>query len=591
MLKGIDVSHWQGSIDWDKVANDGVQFAILKATDSTTYIDPTFKTNVTNAKNNGIKVGAYHFARFKSNTEALKEAQLFYNTVKGYNLDLPLVLDIEVDAGKIGKTALTEAARTFLDYLKSQGQKVMIYTYYSFYMDNIDATGYPLWIARYTTAEAPGVEGWTVWQYTDKGTVSGIDGNVDVNRAIDSFFDGLTTNPDPGDPIVEVPDLEEPGDMTYEVVKDVFLHQMKVENKQTGEQIEIVGVEPAITDSLNGKKDLSFTISLTEDNRVEYDQLINDNIIVIDEKRFKKQRYFILNVESDHIEFVKTITASHTYVTRLVNNYVSRAKKGKLSLKTGLDVALSGSGFSYILAADAKELADVEYENFGEDNSMALMDQLIEDFNLEIDVDNTKIYVYKNMGKKINYKLDTRYNVAGLKTSTSTQNSTTRIMGYGKKDAKDKYLFDPVLYVHPEEKKYLLDGAPRWADELRDERYTSKSSILRPMKRLVNPYPEITANVDFAVFYDPVIEDIEKAFYKGDTIGVIGDTAAGGTFEDELRIIDIKYNPLDKYSKPEVNFSNFRKDIYDLQVDNKVNIKKQAKKIRSVADLISEIMP
>ncbi|WP_350300590.1 phage tail spike protein [Peribacillus frigoritolerans] len=592
MIKGIDVSHWQGSINWGLVAADGVKFAFIKATQGTTYIDSTFKTNISNAKKNGLKVGAYHFANFKSNSEALAEAKFFLNTVKDFEMDLPLVLDIETDSGNIGKSALTAAARTFLEYLISQGRKVMIYTYLSFYKNSIDASGYPLWIARYTTASDPDITGWTVWQYTQEGKVNGITGNVDVNRAIDSFFDNLdTSTPTPEPPILDTPNLEVTGDTTYEVVKDVFLNQIFVENKTTGERVEIVDVVPTISDGLNGKKELSFTISRTEENQVEYDMLVNDNIIVIDEKRFKAQRYFILDIDSDNIAFTKTITASHTYVARLVNNMVNTSKTGTLKLTEVLDIALKGSGFSYVLDASAKTIEAVEQENFGEQNSQTLMDEIVEDYKIELDVDNTKIYVYKQMGKKVNYLLDTRYNVAGLQISSSTRNSTTRAWGYGKQDDKGKYLFDPVLYVHPEEKNYLLDGFPRYADDIRDDRFTKESSIKTALENLVNPYPEVTVNVDLAIFYDPRLEGFEEVFFKGDTISMIADTGGGGTYQDELSIIDIKYNPLDQYSKPELNFSNFRKDIYDMQVDDKIQIKRQSKYIRNTSSGIRNSLP
>lgn len=587
MIKGIDVSHHQGTINWTSVANDGVEFAIIKATEGTSFFDPVCSTNVANAKANGIKVGVYHFARFTSNVEALAEAQYFLNRINGLDLDLPLVLDIEVDEGDIGKSALTAAARTFLDYLKSQDRKVMIYTYHNFYTNDIDATGYPLWIARYGV-NSPGINDWTIWQYTDSGSVKGINGNVDVNKAVDSFLYGLTEEP-PIDP--ETPDLQVTGDTDYLVTKDVFLNQMFIENKNTGERVEILGVEPVITDGLNGKKELTFTISLTDENQIEYDMLTNDNIIVIDEKRFKQQRYIILNVDADHIDFTKTISAQHTYVARLVNNDVSGTKTGSLTLEAALNHALKGSGFSYVLASDTKGIKAIEQENFGNQNSISLMDEITEDYKVELDVNNTKIYVYKKMGKRVNYLMDTRYNVSGLKISSSTQNSTTRAWGYGKQDDKGKYLFDPVLYIHPEEKDFLIDGYPRWAEPIRDEKYTKAPSINDALENLVNPYPEVTVNADLELFYDPKLEELEEAFYKGDSVGMIADKGNGSTYEDELRIVQLSYNPLDQFSKPDLTFSNFRKDIYDMQIDDKVRIRRQEKYFRNITGGIRNSLP
>jgi lysozyme len=100
-IKGIDVSHWQGDIDWKKVKDDGVEFAFIKATEGTSFIDDKFLANINGANAVGIKTGAYHFARFGCVEEEKEEARHFLDVVSKVTLTYPL--DLEVDQKKVGK--------------------------------------------------------------------------------------------------------------------------------------------------------------------------------------------------------------------------------------------------------------------------------------------------------------------------------------------------------------------------------------------------------------------------------------------------------------------------------------------------------
>ncbi|MCP1357402.1 glycoside hydrolase family 25 protein [Aneurinibacillus migulanus] len=180
-IKGIDVSHWNGVVDWKKVAADGVKFVFLKASEGTTYVDRTFKTNAVNARANGIHVGAYHYAKFGSVTEAKAEAQHFLRTVSVVKLTYPLVLDLEENKKKASKAVLTDAAIAFLDAIEKAGYFAMIYAGKYFFETQLDEKRlkpYALWIARYNSFLGRDAG---VWQYTETGRVSGISGNVDMN--------------------------------------------------------------------------------------------------------------------------------------------------------------------------------------------------------------------------------------------------------------------------------------------------------------------------------------------------------------------------------------------------------------------------
>ncbi|MFT9848530.1 GH25 family lysozyme [Aneurinibacillus sp. REN35] len=186
-IKGIDVSHWNGVVDWKKVAADGVKFVFLKASEGTSYVDKTFKTNAARANAAGIHVGAYHYAKFDSVAEAKAEVQHFLRTVSGVKITYPLVLDLEENKKKASKVVLTDAAVAFLDAIEKAGYFAMIYAGKSFLETQLDEkrlNPYAKWIARYNSFLGRGAD---IWQYTDKGKVNGISGNVDMNWSYCDF--------------------------------------------------------------------------------------------------------------------------------------------------------------------------------------------------------------------------------------------------------------------------------------------------------------------------------------------------------------------------------------------------------------------
>ncbi len=189
---GIDISHWQGSVNWTKVRSDDITFAFLKATEGTTYADPTLATNWAGAEKVGIYRAAYHFARPSAAAgSAARQARFFVSTAGTFDGrgDLPPVLDLEATGG-LGPRALRSWVSTWLTTVEElTGRTPILYFSPYFWIDNLGNstafTRYPLWIAHYTT-KAPMVPGgwprWTFWQRTSTGRVDGIAGNVDMNR-------------------------------------------------------------------------------------------------------------------------------------------------------------------------------------------------------------------------------------------------------------------------------------------------------------------------------------------------------------------------------------------------------------------------
>ncbi|MEK4097822.1 GH25 family lysozyme [Bacillus sp. FSL E2-0195] len=188
----IDVSHWEGNINWNAVKSSGIPAAYAKATEGVNYIDPTFVQNVQAARDANVLIGAYHFAHPEQN-DAISEAKHFVNILQSNQTDLIPVLDLEspTDTSNSSLTGATISnwARSFVNYVKqATGKNVMLYTGV-WYINEFGISGLsdiPLWISKYSSippADAGGWTEWTAWQYTDSGQISGV-GNCDVSAAV-----------------------------------------------------------------------------------------------------------------------------------------------------------------------------------------------------------------------------------------------------------------------------------------------------------------------------------------------------------------------------------------------------------------------
>lgn len=192
---GIDVSGWQGNIDYSEVASSGIEIVYMKASEGTSFVDPYFNQNYTNAKANGLKVGFYHYLTARSNSEAVAQANFFVSTISGMTPDCRLAMDFE-SFGNLSAEEINEIGLTFMQTVESLSGKEMV-----IYSDTSNAsnifggglTNYPLWVAQYEVEE-PTPNGnwnnWVGWQYTDAGEISGINGYVDRDR----FTDGILLN-------------------------------------------------------------------------------------------------------------------------------------------------------------------------------------------------------------------------------------------------------------------------------------------------------------------------------------------------------------------------------------------------------------
>ena len=188
-IKGVDVSHFDGTIDWAAARRDGIAFAIIKATEGTTFVDNRFTTNWANTQANGIVHGAYHFFRPKSDPVAQAD---FFVRIAGSpkSGELPPVIDLEVTDG-LTAAQVAAGARTFLQRVQQKtGRVPMIYTSVRVFNSLLGGPSgfnpYPLWVANWNV-RCPNIPNppwtrWTFWQNSDSGTVAGFSDPVDVDR-------------------------------------------------------------------------------------------------------------------------------------------------------------------------------------------------------------------------------------------------------------------------------------------------------------------------------------------------------------------------------------------------------------------------
>jgi lysozyme len=183
-VQGIDVSHYQGVIDWSQVAEAGTAFVFIKATEGTSYAAPQFQDNWSGAKAAGLLRGAYHF--FQPGEDPQQQAEYFLSVVQTVPGDLPPVLDVEI-SGEASE--IIEGAQTWLAAVeKATGKAPILYTSPAFWDDlGVSPAGfdrYSLWVAEYgvTAPKIPeGWTAWTFWQFSESGEVAGVEGSVDLD--------------------------------------------------------------------------------------------------------------------------------------------------------------------------------------------------------------------------------------------------------------------------------------------------------------------------------------------------------------------------------------------------------------------------
>ena len=189
---GIDVSKWNGNIDWTAVKNSGVSYVIIRcgyrgSSTGALIEDPMFRSNIQGASKAGLKVGIYFFTQAVNEVEAVEEASMVLSLINGYNITFPVFLDVEASNGRadgINAATRTAVCKAFCQTIQNSGYKAGIYankTWLNSYIDAPSLTGYRIWLAQYAAVPSYTRTRYDMWQYSSKGRISGISTDVDMN--------------------------------------------------------------------------------------------------------------------------------------------------------------------------------------------------------------------------------------------------------------------------------------------------------------------------------------------------------------------------------------------------------------------------
>lgn len=187
LLNGIDVSEWQGVIDYSQVANDGIDIVYIRAGEGSGYVDPYYLRNYNGAKNNGLKVGFYHFVTATNISEAIEQADFFTSLIGGLNADCRLAVDFE-QFGNLSIEEINDITLAFAERVEENtGKEIVIYSDASnardIFGDEV-AENYPIWVADYYVEEPANNGKWDTWvgfQYSNLGNINGINARVDLD--------------------------------------------------------------------------------------------------------------------------------------------------------------------------------------------------------------------------------------------------------------------------------------------------------------------------------------------------------------------------------------------------------------------------
>lgn len=239
IARGIDVSDYQGNIDFKKVRDDGIEVVYIRSSVGNSFVDVKFRQNYDNAKEAGLKVGFYHFVTARNTEEAREQARFFSHVIRGTKPDCRLAIDFEYLRG-LSRIEVNNIARAFIETTEELTKKEMI-VYSDAYnaeamFDSYLAENYPLWIAEYgvRAPEVANWKDWTGWQYTDVGRVEGIVGNVDR----DEFKDGVYLNDTSEIPTPDVKEEDSKKTIHYRVIPGDTIDNIAKEYKTTKEDIK-----------------------------------------------------------------------------------------------------------------------------------------------------------------------------------------------------------------------------------------------------------------------------------------------------------------------------------------------------------------
>lgn len=215
-MNGIDVSVWQGEINYEEVSKTGVEIVYIRSSEGNSYVDPYYLKNYNNAKDNGLKVGFYHYLTATTKNEAISQADFFVSLVGGLEPECRLAMDFEQFDG-LSIEEINNISLAFLERVEQKsGKEVVIYS------DSYNAINtfseelakrYPIWIAEYEVEEPENNGKWSTWigfQYSNMGEIEGISEKVDLDYFTQEIFLNDTTKiPESAEPVPSPNDTQQ----------------------------------------------------------------------------------------------------------------------------------------------------------------------------------------------------------------------------------------------------------------------------------------------------------------------------------------------------------------------------------------------
>jgi glucan-binding YG repeat protein len=193
IARGVDVSLYQGKINWGSVAADGITFAFIRYGSEVNGMDARFRENVKGANDAGIRSGVYIYSRATTAEMAVHEANLILNAIGDLTVSFPIAIDMENDAMKqVSKQGLTEIANAFCARIEAAGFHPMVYASTNWYANRMNPISYDKWVAQYNLSCADSQK--KIWQATDSGGVNGISGRVDINFLFHDYFSEIISD-------------------------------------------------------------------------------------------------------------------------------------------------------------------------------------------------------------------------------------------------------------------------------------------------------------------------------------------------------------------------------------------------------------